>query len=81
MSVLTLWTLRWHTVSVAAVVARQLIHILVIRQRHVAVDAMWHPAAFPAFYHWRETATILKQYDLLAILQRLPDSIEESGRK
>ena len=70
-------TLLGHAVRIAAVVAREGRHGLVVRQRHVAVGALWRPAALVALDDGREAAAVLEEYDLLAALEGFADGVFE----
>ena len=58
-------------IGISAVMASQLVQPLMIRQTHITVLAFRNPAAGMTFYHWSETATVLKQDNLLLTLQCL----------
>ena len=55
-------------IGISAVMASQLVQPLMIRQTHITVLAFRNPAAGMTFYHWSETATVLKQDNLLLTL-------------
>ena len=62
-----------HSVGIAAIVAAELAGRLVIGQRHIAMFAMRHPPTHLTLHHRSETAAVLEQYHLLALLERLSD--------
>ena len=67
----TAGTLRGNLISIAAIVAGQLVQLPVERQRHVTMLAVGHPSALTAFYHGGEATTVLEQDDLLTTFQGL----------
>ena len=60
-----------HTHRVATVVAGEVVHVLVVGKRNVAVGAFRHPAALPAFHHRGKAASVLEKDGLLAPSQRI----------
>ena len=64
-------TLRWHTIGIAAIVTRQLIHLPMICQRYITMLARGHPSALMALYDRGKTASVLKQNSLFAMFQCL----------
>ena len=62
-------TLSRHLIGETTVVTSKLVQLAVQCQFDIAMLACGHPAALLALYHRRETATVLKQYSLLATFQ------------
>ena len=74
-------TLGRDPVGVAAVVAGQLVHGSVERERDVAVLAAGHPSALLALNHRGVAAAVLEEDGLLAALQGLSDTRQQQRRE
>ncbi len=71
----------WHLHRITTVVAREVVHILMIRQRDVTVWTLWNPPALSTFHHRCKATSILKQYCLFATPQRLTNSRKKTWRE
>ena len=65
----------------ATIMARQQVEALMVSERHIAILAFWSPAAGVARQYWGKSATVLEQYDLLAIGQRVAHRRKETWRE
>ena len=74
-------TNRRHMIRKPAVMARELIHILMQCESHITIRAVRNPSAYTTFDHRREAATVLEENHLLFPGQRLAHSRQQLGRK
>ena len=68
-------------VGVSAIMACQLVQPLVICQTHITVLAFRHPSARMALYHRGKPSAVLKQDNLLFLLQSLTDILQQQRRE
>jgi hypothetical protein len=73
--------LRRHTIGVAAVVAGEGVHVLVIGEGDIAVSTARHPSALVTFYDGRKASSVLEKNDLLAVMKCISDSHSKVRRQ
>ena len=64
-------TLRGHSIGVTTIMTRQLVHLPMIGQRHVAMLTMGHPPTLFALNHRGKATTVLKQDGLFPTFKGL----------
>ena len=79
--IFTVGAAAWDGVRITTIVTRHLVQSLVKGQTHVTMRTAWYPSTGMTLYGRRVATSVLEEYDLFTILQRLVHFLQKNRSK